>query len=124
VPEARPWLCNGRAPAPRGDGKTHARTATSSSYSLRGSPTASLASSKPGGVGAERLVELARAAVQTLEAAAGQVAGPAGSLGARDPEAMRHWLHDLRTPVTAITGWDLTARVSLDGGPFMARQIA
>lgn len=34
-----------------------------------------------------------------------QLAGPAGSPGTRDPETLRHWLHELRTPVTAIAGW-------------------
>ena len=57
------------------------------------------------GVGAERCLELVRAGVQTLEAAARHCVGPADSPGARDPEALRHWLHELRAPVTAIAGW-------------------
>jgi hypothetical protein len=42
---------------------------------------------------------------QTLEAAASQLAGPAGTFGARDPEAMQHCPHDLRAPAHVIAGW-------------------
>ena len=59
---------------------------------------------RAGGGGAERLLELVRGGIQALEAAASQLADPVGSPRARDPEAMRLWLHDLRTPVTAIAG--------------------
>jgi signal transduction histidine kinase len=60
---------------------------------------------RAGGAGAGHLVELVRAAGRTLEAAARPLAGPAGAPGARAPEATRQWLHELRTLVTAITGW-------------------
>jgi signal transduction histidine kinase len=59
---------------------------------------------KVGGAHAERAFNLLIAAQEALRAAAGRLttrsSGPPG-----DAAAVRAWLHELRTPATAMAGW-------------------